>query len=239
MPKPLSLRRVWFTLAAPPVIFLLVIVAVSVYFGVLTAGDAEAIARETPAALPVILVLVQLALAWLLYLQTRADGLGWRGLGWPVPAGRSRTAVILMGAGAGAALGVIYSVWLSPWMGVLQRTLGDYVPPDSLTPALGASLLPFFIANVLLAPVVEELLYRGYALTQLRRRFGLAGAIVISCLFFGLLHWAGGFWYILLTGLVAGGLFAGLYAWQGTLLAPFAAHLALNLVEFVFVALAR
>jgi len=52
--------------------------------------------------------------------------------------------------------------------------------------------------------------------------------------FFGLLHWAGGFWYILLTGLVAGGLFAGLYTARKNMIAPFAAHLVLNLVEFLF-----
>ena len=38
---------------------------------------------------------------------------------------------------------------------------------------------------------------------------------------------------MLLTGL-AGAVFAGLYQWRGGLLAPFAAHLALNLIETVF-----
>ena len=117
--------------------------------------------------------------------------------------------------------------------------MGDYVPPGELTGALGAALVPFFLANVLLAPFVEESLYRGYALDRLRQRYGLALAVVISCAFFGLLHWAGGFWYILLTGFVAGGLFAGLRVWRRTLIAPFAAHLALNILEFVWIWQAR
>ena len=121
----------------------------------------------------------------------------------------------------------------------LQRNVGDYVPPGELTGALGAALVPFFLANVLLAPFVEESLYRGYALDRLQQRYGLALAIVITCAFFGLLHWAGGFWYILLTGFVAGGLFAGLRVWRRTLIAPFAAHLVLNILEFVWIWLAR
>ncbi len=43
---------------------------------------------------------------------------------------------------------------------------------------------------------------------------------------------------MLLTGLVAGGLFAGLYMARKNVIAPFAAHLALNVVEFLFVWLA-
>jgi membrane protease YdiL (CAAX protease family) len=88
---------------------------------------------------------------------------------------------------------------------------------------------------VLLAPFVEESLYRGYAFATLRQRYGLPATFIILALSFGLLHWAGGVWYILLTGLVAGSLFTGLRVWRHSLLAAFAAHLALNLVEFLFV----
>ena len=98
--------------------------------------------------------------------------------------------------------------------------------------------MPFFLANVLLAPFVEESLYRGYPLQRLKERYSLALAVIISCTFFGLLHWAGGIWYILLTDFVAGGLFAGLRVWWRTLIAPFAAHLALNVLEFVWIWLA-
>jgi membrane protease YdiL (CAAX protease family) len=34
---------------------------------------------------------------------------------------------------------------------------------------------------------------------------------------------------------VAGGLFAGLYTWRKNLIAPYAAHMALNVVEFIFI----
>jgi len=51
---------------------------------------------------------------------------------------------------------------------------------------LGGALLPFFVANVLLAPWVEESIYRGYAITRLRSRYNMAVAIILSCFFFGL-----------------------------------------------------
>jgi membrane protease YdiL (CAAX protease family) len=101
-------------------------------------------------------------------------------------------------------------------------------------PTVSSSIGLFFIANVLLAPLVEETLYRGIAIPLLSNHLGVFWAVVLSCVFFGLLHWAGGFWYMLLTGVVAGGAFAGLYSWRGGVLAPFAAHLALNLIEFVY-----
>lgn len=44
---------------------------------------------------------------------------------------------------------------------------------------------------------------------------------------------------MLLFGFVAGGLFVALRLVRGNLAAPFAAHLGLNVVEFLFVSLAR
>lgn len=235
MPPTLSLRRTWTLLVLPPVIFLLVIIAASVYFGVPSQGDAQAIADNTQAATPYLLVIVQLILLWQIFRTLKKDSLTWRDAGWSLQPGQSLTREILLGAGIGVFLGVLYVTVLSPLHTWLQTTFGDYVPPESLLTSLGAVALPFFIANVLLAPFVEESLYRGYALPRLVARFGPAVGIGINCLFFGLLHWAGGFWYILLTGIVAGGAFAALYQWRRTVITPFAAHLALNIVEFLFV----
>lgn len=236
-PVPFN-RRVWLALAAPPLIFLLVIVAASVYFGATLGADPDAIAAATQTAMPSLLVVVQVSLAGLVFWALRAEGLSWRDLGWRLPAGQTLARELALGGGLGAALGIAYVFGLAPLMALLQRTLGDYVPPDQLLPTLGSALPPFFVANVLLAPLVEEALYRGYALPRLAGRFGPRLGLMLACVFFGLLHWTGGFWYIVLTGVVAGGLLGGLFTWRRTLLAPLAAHLALNIVEFVFIALA-
>jgi hypothetical protein len=88
-------------------------------------------------------------------------------------------------------------------MTTAQLTIGDYVPAGVLLPTLESAIIPFFIANVVFAQFVEEGIYRGYALTRMFGQFSTLTAIVISCVFFGLLHWTGGFWYILLTGIAA------------------------------------
>jgi membrane protease YdiL (CAAX protease family) len=233
------IRRTWALLIAGPLLFLAAIVAASVYFGIVTRGDAQAIAEQTSKGVPVMLVAVQLLLLVFLVRTLRSERLAWSAIGWRLEQGQVLWREVLIGVVPGAVLAVLYFTVLSPAMMSLQRNVGDYVPPGELTGALGTALVPFFLANVLLAPFVEESLYRGYALDRLQQRYGMTLAIIISCAFFGLLHWAGGFWYILLTGVVAGGLFAGLRVWRGALVAPFAAHLALNVLEFVWIWLAR
>ena len=66
-------------------------------------------------------------------------------------------------------------------------------------------------------------------------RFGHLPTVLIICGSFGLLHWAGGLWYVLLVGFVAGGLFISLRLLRNNLVAPFAAHFGLNVVEYLFV----
>ena len=237
--SPPPIRRTWALLIAAPLLFLAAIIVVSLYYGFVTRGDGQAIAELTPKAVPAMLVTVQLALVALLAITLRSERLTWSAIGWRLEQSQKLWQEVLIGLVPGAVLAVLYFTVLSPSMTWLQRNVGDYVPAGELTGALGAALVPLFLANVLLAPFVEESLYRGYALDRLQERYGLALAVIISCVFFGLLHWAGGFWYILLTGFVAGGLFAGLRVWRRTLIAPFAAHLVLNILEFIWIWQAR
>jgi membrane protease YdiL (CAAX protease family) len=233
-----TLGRVWVVLAAGPALIFLGIVTASIYFGVATQGDVAAIPGLVAASTPYQLVAIQILLFFILRWAMQGDQLAWNDIGWKTAEGQQPWREVLIGIVPGAVLGVVYVRVLSPWLTNVQQSLGDYVAAGELLPMLGAAMLPFFIANVVLAPFVEENIYRGYALTRLFGRFSTPVAILLSCFFFGLLHWAGGIWYILLTGLVAGGLFAGLYTARKNMIAPFAAHLALNIVEFLFIWLA-
>jgi membrane protease YdiL (CAAX protease family) len=237
--KTPSLKTVWIALSMPPVIFLLAIIVASIYFGAQGQTDSAQISQSVASSMSVILVVIQIAMLGVFLWAKRTDQLSWREIGWQAAAGQKTWQEFLLGAIPGALLGLLYVFILSPLMTAIQRSIGDYVPAGEILPSVGNGLLAFFIADVLLAPFVEENIYRGYALTRLFGRFSQPAAFLISCVFFGLLHWAGGFWYILLTGAVAGGLFAALFVKRKNLIAPFAAHLALNLVEFLFVWLAR
>jgi uncharacterized protein len=226
----------WAILITPPIVFIMLIVLASVWVGVQgTAPDL--IAARVQAATPMLLLAAQVVMLGLLLLAMRLRGLSFEDLGWRPSENQPWWQDAALGGGIGAALGVLYIFVLAPLLTVIQQTLGDYVPAGETLTSLGSSMLPFFIANVVLAPFVEENVYRGFAYEQFSQRYSRGAVIVIVTLFFGLLHWAGGFWYILLTGLVAGGAFIGLRIWRGNMIAPFAAHLALNLVEFILIAL--
>jgi uncharacterized protein len=234
-----SLKNLWITLGLPPIIFLLAIIVASVYFGTQGQTNPEQISQSVANSMSVILVFIQVALLEIFLWAKRVDNLSWQALGWQAAKGQKTWQELLIGAIPGALLGLLYVYVLSPLLTVIQRSVGDYVPAGEILPSLGSGMLAFFIADVLFAPFVEENIYRGYAISRFWGRFSQPAAIAISCAFFGLLHWAGGFWYILLTGGIAGALFAGLFVKRKNLIAPFAAHLALNLVEFLFVWLAR
>ena len=137
----------------------------------------------------------------------------------------------MLGAVLGALLGVLWIFVIDPILVKVQSTLGDYVPAGSLFPALSAAMIPFAIADVLLAPFVEENIYRGYGWINFLPRFGVRGAVILTSVFFGLLHWSGGFWYIIVITIFVGVPFAILRHKRGNILAPYGAHLALNLVE--------
>jgi membrane protease YdiL (CAAX protease family) len=233
-----KLSRVWLVLLSGPVLFLLGIIVASIYFGFVTQGDVAAIPDLVAASTPYQLVVIQILLFFILRWAMKRDGLTWEGIGWKKAEGQRTWSELLIGGLPGVVLGLLYVFFLAPWLTRVQQSLGDYVPAGEIMTTLGAAVLPFFIANVVLAPFVEENIYRGYALTRLFGRFSQPVAILISCAFFGLLHWAGGFWYTLLTGIVAGGTFAALFTARRNMLAPFAAHLALNIVEFLFIGLA-
>ena len=142
---------------------------------------------------------------------------------------------LLLGALVGALIAGLYFTLLSPAMTWLQAHIGDYVPPGSVLTTLEGNLPAFFVANVLLAPLVEELWYRG-ALFTAAEPLGTALSVVLTCLAFGLFHWPGGFWYMLLTGGILGVALVWLRLEQASLLAPYSAHLALNIIEFYVLA---
>ena len=220
--------KVWLLLTAGPALFLLGIVGVSIFMS-LKGVPATEIPERVTALVPHILLgmLVCLVILMTRFVpQVKAA--------WLLPEFSKTFADIAIGLFAGALLAIAYLYWLAPLLEYLQRSIGDFVPPGAVLPTVSSSIGLFFIANVMLAPLVEETLYRGIGIPLLTTHVGPLWAVVLTCIFFGLLHWAGGFWYMLLTGIVAGGAFAGLFYWRAGILAPFAAHLALNLIEFTY-----
>jgi membrane protease YdiL (CAAX protease family) len=176
----------------------------------------------------IILLLVQLALATIALWLWRSGAVATtlRQPAWPWP--RAVVIGVLFGAGLFAA----YVLGIERLMVTLQARLGDYVSEGEIVDRISRPLSLFFLANCVLAPVAEELIYRGHVLPRLVERWGAWPALILSAGLFGVLHWPGGFWYMAATALVVGLPLGMLFLRSGSLALPLAAHLTLNLLEF-------
>lgn len=129
--------------------------------------------------------------------------------------------------------------------GILLAVLATYasslLPPpkelpfDKLLSSRAAALL-VIAASVLVAPVVEELVFRGYIYTVLERVWGLVPAVLASGLLFGSIHfpqlWPGYVQMALLC--LVGVAFSLARARTGNTLASILMHLAYNVTISAF-----
>lgn len=159
--KRKGMSRVWFMLGIPPILFLIVIIVVSVYFGMITQGDAQAIAENTSTATPYILLIVQVLLLLFLLRTIRADKLTFRDIGWQLPAVQSWWQEILIGVIVGVPVGFLYIFALSPLLATVQRVMGDYVPPNKYFQILGQQRFPFLLRTSCWLPLWKRTFIAG------------------------------------------------------------------------------
>lgn len=96
-----------------------------------------------------------------------------------------------------------------------------------------AQLMGFFLAGVVIAPVIEEFLFRGVLVSSLQARgLGLAPVVLISSVSFALLHSQ----YTVTGTIMIGGIGAFLCMlriWSGGLMLPIIGHFTNNLVALL------
>ncbi len=119
----------------------------------------------------------------------------------------------------------------------LLRRLGLPHEPQDLIAVFGSVQSPIVLLAMIavacvIAPINEELLFRGVVYRGIRQRFGRAPALVVSGLLFGLLHanWAG-----FLPLALLGALLALAYEHSGDIRVPIVAHALFNLNTTVVV----
>lgn len=153
-----------------------------------------------------------------LRLRPRDASGGWKGIAlWAIPA---------VGVGVVALqLAALVSAFLfGPPQSFQQSIVLLMQSADPLTLALIA------VGAVLFAPLIEEVLFRGFLYRNLRDMMGRPLALILSGLVFGLVHFHGD--YILpLAGL--GVALALVYEWSGSLWVPIIAHAAWNALTLV------
>jgi len=159
--------------------------------------------------------------------------------------GQSLVATFDIRAGVGIVLGGLAAGVLA-WLpaSVLAELSSRLRPPgpeylDFLRDHLPTSTtdrIAAFAAVGVMAPVVEELVFRGLLYRAARSRWGVGGATVITSLFFGIAHWEP--WS--LFGLVGLGLvMCWLYERTGSLLAPILAHGVHNVLSLTIMTRSR
>ena len=85
-----------------------------------------------------------------------------------------------------------------------------------------------FVMTVLLAPVLEELVFRGLVFTRLCMKWGMTLGIILSSLFFGLLHFE-----FFVGALVIGVVLCVIYVRTKTLLVPMSIHGVYNFLVWL------
>ncbi len=107
-----------------------------------------------------------------------------------------------------------------------QEILNKLLEEDSLAVL---SFMVFF--GMLAAPVIEELLFRGFLQSAVRTTFGKLKAIIISGLLFALVHLDA---YVFLQIFILGLLLAYLFEKTGSLIAPITVHIFHNSATLAF-----
>jgi membrane protease YdiL (CAAX protease family) len=97
------------------------------------------------------------------------------------------------------------------------------------------TLILFAVMAVLISPVVEETVFRGYLYPVVARSFGLGAGIIVTGVLFGMLHafqLSGGGWQIALM-VVVGILFTFVRATTRTVVASFILHVSYNSIQVI------
>ncbi|WP_418791740.1 lysostaphin resistance A-like protein [Phosphitispora sp. TUW77] len=139
---------------------------------------------------------------------------------------------IFLGLGGGIVLAVV--VWI---MGLIVFRIFGPPPPQDIEKLLtglksGRDLLLPFISVSVLAPLSEEIYFRGMVFPVIRARYGQAAGMLLSGLIFGALHMD---IYRVLPITAMGFMLAYFYETTGSLITPIVAHCAWNsIMLFIF-----
>ncbi len=154
----------------------------------------------------------------------------WSGLGWhrlppsQVPSLLSYSGLVFTGFLLAISVSAAGALWPPKTQLPVEQILND-----------NRTAILFMLMAVLVAPVVEETLFRGYLYPVAARSFGVPGGIFFTGLMFGLLHagqLSGGPWLIVLM-VVVGSVLTWIRAKTGTVLASFIVHTAYNSLQVV------
>ena len=94
----------------------------------------------------------------------------------------------------------------------------------------GIGFLLTLLMGAVIAPLAEEIFFRGFMYGGLRARLGVRWAIIVTALFFAALHFS---WEFLIPILILGIFLALLYELTGSLYPGMILHVSNNLIALI------
>lgn len=94
---------------------------------------------------------------------------------------------------------------------------------------MGGERIVAFVVLVVFAPIVEELIFRGWLYGKLRRRLGMATSIIITSALFGLMHFQ---WNVGVNVFCLSVILCGMREITGTIYAGILTHMIKNGIAF-------
>lgn len=208
------------------VIAQVLVVTAAAALGIVDVDDLGAGLRERPVLGTSIQVAAQVVtlLGIIGFLGLRGV-LSWRVLGPLRPRGRH----VAMGIGLGVS-GLVIVLTLSE---IVNQAFGPYEAPQQYSLQVSTTstlvLLLTGVSAVVLAPMVEELVFRSLLFQSVRRKLGLSAAMVIQALVFAYIHLEVVGNPPAMVGLIALALWlAGSFHRTGSLVVPVVAHATYN-----------
>jgi hypothetical protein len=141
-----------------------------------------------------------------------------------------------IGAGLGLLLYPAIMIASGMILALFEELSGrELTPPEQVPEGLssGGKALVVILA-VFVAPVIEEIFFRGLLFRSVRDRRGFWIGVVVSSAVFGLVHWEAGAWLevlVLQTTMVLTGIgLAAVYERRGTLVASIGTHFMFNVI---------
>jgi membrane protease YdiL (CAAX protease family) len=113
------------------------------------------------------------------------------------------------------------------WAAALGITENDDLPQELGVDGSTAALVAVAILVCVVAPIAEELFFRGFCFTALRRTLGMLPAAVLTGMIFGAIHLGGTDIKFIAPLMVFGFFLCLLYVWTGSLIPCIVLH-ALN-----------
>ncbi len=239
-PLPEDIRVPWgwldVVLLVPVTIGGLFLCAILILLGLALFGVPFARVQNSPSAWGLVSVCAQalLDVALLGYLAMQTRGRYhlpfWRTMGWrPFETGNVPRSIAYVGLITGGCL-LAFAVGL----GNLLFPPKVPLPIDTILQG-HATALVFMLTAVLIAPAVEETVFRGYIYPVAARSFGIRGGIFLTGTLFGLLHGAQlwpGWWQIVLL-IFVGIVFTFARAKARTVIVSYVLHVSYNSIQVV------